>query len=147
MARILIVDDEPLIAEIAEEWLAELGHAVVGPAYDLKTALSLADGDLDAAILDVSLGRNDSYPVADRLKARGARSPSRRAMGWTRPTRGAGASSSFRSRSISRHFARSSRLCSVRPLPRLSAGLKRWRQAGSRARRSKIPPPRPPSRD
>ena len=72
MARILIVDDEPLIAEIAVEWLAEMGHAVVGPAYDLKTALSLADGDLDAAILDVSLGRNDSYPVADRLKARGA---------------------------------------------------------------------------
>ncbi len=70
MARILIVDDEPLIALMAEEWLSELEHAVVGPAYDLDGALALAERDRpDAAILDLTLGAHDSYPVAARLRA------------------------------------------------------------------------------
>jgi CheY-like chemotaxis protein len=71
MARILIVEDEPLIAMMAGEWLEELGHVVVGPAHDLKSALELAEGDLDGAILDVTLGRESSYPAADRLRERG----------------------------------------------------------------------------
>lgn len=71
MARILIVEDEPLIAMMAGEWLEELGHVVVGPAHDLKTALALVEGDLDGAILDVALGRDTSYPAADRLSERG----------------------------------------------------------------------------
>ena len=70
MARILIVDDEPLIALMAEEWLSELEHAVVGPAYDLDGALALAEREHpDAAILDLTLGARDSYPVACRLRA------------------------------------------------------------------------------
>jgi len=71
MARILIVEDEPLIAMMAGEWLEELGHVVVGPAYDLGSALELAEGDVDGAILDVTLGRDTSYPAADRLRERG----------------------------------------------------------------------------
>jgi len=71
MARILIVDDEPLIAEMMEEWLAELGHVVVGPAHDLARALELAESDVDAAIVDLSLGKDTSYPLADALSARG----------------------------------------------------------------------------
>ncbi len=71
MARILIVDDEPLIAMMAEDWLDELGHAAVGPAHDLNSALALADGDLDAAILDLTLGGEESYPVATRLRELG----------------------------------------------------------------------------
>lgn len=71
MARILIVDDEPLIAMLAEEWLEEMGHATVGPAHNLEAALTLAEDDLDGAILDLRLGQNDSYPVASRLKERG----------------------------------------------------------------------------
>ena len=43
----------------------------VGPAYDLKTALPLIESDLDGAILDVTLGRDTSYPAADRLSERG----------------------------------------------------------------------------
>ena len=35
MARILVVDDEPLISAMTKDWLLELGHAVVGPAYNL----------------------------------------------------------------------------------------------------------------
>jgi DNA-binding response OmpR family regulator len=71
MARILIVDDEPLIAMLAEEWLEEMGHAAVGPAYSLAAALSLVEDDLDAAILDVTLGPDTSYPLAERLRERG----------------------------------------------------------------------------
>lgn len=70
MARILIVDDEPLITAMMEEWLLELGHVVVGPAHNLMSALELASGDVDAAIVDVSLGKDNSYSLADALIAR-----------------------------------------------------------------------------
>jgi len=70
MARILIVDDEPLIGAMTEEWLSELGHSVVGPAHNLAMALELAEAELDAAIVDVALGKDKSYPLADVLKAR-----------------------------------------------------------------------------
>ncbi len=71
MAKILLVEDEPLISAITEEWLSELGHEVVGPAADLASALKLADTPIDAAIVDVSLGRQSGYPLADILTARG----------------------------------------------------------------------------
>jgi CheY-like chemotaxis protein len=71
MARILVVDDEPFIAMMAEDWLDELGHEVVGPATDLAGALALAEQPLDGAILDVSLGAEKCYPVATRLAERG----------------------------------------------------------------------------
>ena len=71
MARILIVDDEPLITEMMEEWLSELGHVVVGPAHNLAQALELAQSDVDGAIVDVSLGKDNSYPLLDALIARG----------------------------------------------------------------------------
>ena len=70
MARILIVDDEPLITAMMEDWLSELGHVVVGPAHNLARALDLASSDIDAAIIDVSLGRDDSYPLVDALIGR-----------------------------------------------------------------------------
>ena len=70
MARILIVDDEPLITAMIEDWLSELGHVVVGPAHNLARALDLASSDIDAAIIDVSLGRDDSYPLVDTLIGR-----------------------------------------------------------------------------
>jgi CheY-like chemotaxis protein len=70
MARILVVDDEPLIAAMAQEWLEEMGHVAVGPAYDIEAALALAEDRLDAAILDLSLGPNKSYGVAHRLRER-----------------------------------------------------------------------------
>lgn len=69
MARILIVDDEPLIAMLAQDWLEDLGHQPIGPAHDLETALSLTDEPIDAAILDVRLGARKSHDVARRLLA------------------------------------------------------------------------------
>jgi CheY-like chemotaxis protein len=67
MARILVIDDEPLIAMAVSEWLADLGHVVVGPAPDVASALALTEEPIDAAILDVTLGKDDSTPVARRL--------------------------------------------------------------------------------
>jgi len=70
-AQILIVDDEPLIAAMLEEWVGDLGHKVVGPAHSLARALELAKSDIDAAIVDVSLGKDNSYPLVEALIARG----------------------------------------------------------------------------
>ncbi|HLH97852.1 MAG TPA: response regulator [Xanthobacteraceae bacterium] len=72
MGRILVVDDEPLIALLVQEWLAEMSCDVVGPALSVKSALSLMDAvELDGAIVDVSLGGESSFAVADRLTERG----------------------------------------------------------------------------
>ncbi len=71
MARILVVDDEPLITAMMADWLSELGHVVVGPAHNLAQALELGESDIDAAIVDLSLGRDNSYPLVDALIARG----------------------------------------------------------------------------
>lgn len=54
------------------DWLSELGHKPVGPAYSVDGALALIEtSDTDAAILDVSLGKQSSFPIADRLETRG----------------------------------------------------------------------------
>lgn len=72
MPRILVLDDEPLIAAMVQEWLGELDCEVVGPANSVTGALGLLEAaPPDAAILDLSLGREESYPVADALTARG----------------------------------------------------------------------------
>ena len=71
MARILVVEDEPLVSAITEEWLIELGHDVVGPAANLDSALELAATPIEGAIIDVSLGRQSGYPAAELLEARG----------------------------------------------------------------------------
>ncbi len=70
MAKILIVDDEPLITVLMEDWLSELGHEVIGPAHNLARALALADSEIDAAIVDVTLGKDNSYPLVDALNGR-----------------------------------------------------------------------------
>jgi DNA-binding response OmpR family regulator len=70
--RILVVEDEMMIAMMLEDMLADLGHHVVGVAPNLKTALVMAD-DLafDMAILDINLAGDRSFPVAQRLQAKG----------------------------------------------------------------------------
>ena len=71
MARFLVVDDEPIIAMMMADWLADLGHTVLGPAADLADALTLAEQDIDAAIIDISLGAETTVALALRLSARG----------------------------------------------------------------------------
>jgi CheY-like chemotaxis protein len=71
MPRILVLDDEVLISILVEDWLTELGCETVGPANSVPGALGLIDGTgLDGAILDVSLGNGNCYPVADALRDR-----------------------------------------------------------------------------
>ena len=71
MPRILVVDDEPLISMLVENWLGELGCKVVGPARTVADGLALADGQLDGAILDVNLAGGTCYPLANALRLRG----------------------------------------------------------------------------
>jgi DNA-binding response OmpR family regulator len=72
MAKILIVDDEPLIAMMLSEWLLEQGLETIGPAHSEAQAFDLLKGTgPDAAILDVSLGDRDCFAIADELQARG----------------------------------------------------------------------------
>ncbi len=70
--RILVVEDEPLLAMLVEDLIGEVGGVVVGPAGSVDEALKvLAAGELDGAILDVNLGGEMVYPVADTLAAQG----------------------------------------------------------------------------
>jgi CheY-like chemotaxis protein len=71
--RVLVVEDDALIAMMAEDMLAELGCQVVGVALGLAEAMDLADSqtDLDVALLDVNLSGQSAHPLADRLRARG----------------------------------------------------------------------------
>jgi CheY-like chemotaxis protein len=70
--RILVVEDEILVAgELADD-IEELGGIVLGPAYSVKDALAICAGsDLDAAILDINLNGNKVFPVSDLLLRRG----------------------------------------------------------------------------
>ena len=71
--RVLIVEDEMLVAMNMEDMLLDLGHEVAGMASRLAPALALAkDAAFDAAILDVNLAGERSFPVADLLVERGA---------------------------------------------------------------------------
>jgi CheY-like chemotaxis protein len=70
--RVLLVEDENLVAMLLEDMLAELGHSVVGPVARLKKALEMAQREaIDLAILDVNINGEQAYPVAEALAARG----------------------------------------------------------------------------
>lgn len=70
--RILLVEDEALIAVMVADMLADLGAIVVGPAGTLPKALALAKSeDVDAAVLDMNLRGERVDPVTDVLVARG----------------------------------------------------------------------------
>lgn len=69
--RILIVEDEPLIAMMLEDFLSLLGGAPLRPVDSCADALDLiAQGGIDAAILDINLRDGEtSAPVAEALAA------------------------------------------------------------------------------
>ena len=70
--RILIVEDEMLVAMNIEDMLLDLGHEVAALASRLETALSLASEEgFDVAMLDVNLAGQASFPIADLLRERG----------------------------------------------------------------------------
>jgi DNA-binding NtrC family response regulator len=70
--RILLVEDEIFVVWLLEDMLADLGCAVVGPASSVNQALAIIDAEaIDAAVLDINLNGQMSYPIADALGARG----------------------------------------------------------------------------
>ena len=70
--RILLVEDEILVAMMMRDILSDLGYAVVGPFSRLSEAMIAAVHDeIDAGVVDINLGGEFVYPVADVLVARG----------------------------------------------------------------------------
>jgi DNA-binding NtrC family response regulator len=70
-ARILIVEDEFLIADVAAEWLSELGATVVGPAANVAQAkAAIEQNSLDGALIDINLNGERSDPIIALLKGR-----------------------------------------------------------------------------
>lgn len=68
--RILIVEDEPIVAMLLEDYLLELGHQVVGPVSTVAAALALVEAQpFDLAVLDVNINGERSDAVAAALDA------------------------------------------------------------------------------
>jgi DNA-binding response OmpR family regulator len=69
---ILIVEDEPLIAMMLEDFILSLGHEVAGPCETVAEALeAVACKSFHLAILDVNLKGENVWPVARALRERG----------------------------------------------------------------------------
>ncbi len=73
--RVLVVEDDGLVAMTLEDLLEDLGAEVAGSVGSVKDALAWLDSgaSFDAALLDVKLGNEFVFPVAEALAARGAR--------------------------------------------------------------------------
>lgn len=70
--RILVVEDESLVAMLLETILEDMGCTPVGPASNVDEGLVMAtDEALDAALLDVNVAGRQVFPIATALKARG----------------------------------------------------------------------------
>ena len=66
--KVLLVEDESTVALMVEEFLSELGLCVVGPFGSVDDAMrALGEAFPDAAVLDINLGNESVYPVADVL--------------------------------------------------------------------------------
>lgn len=68
--RVLVVEDDLLIAMAIEDILAGFGCQVVGPYGRLDEAMAAAEDDLDGAIVDLNLRDEHSFPLIDRLRER-----------------------------------------------------------------------------
>jgi CheY-like chemotaxis protein len=70
--RILVVEDEYMIAQEIAEMLAAAGAEALGPVPSVSDAIQLiaSEGWIDGALLDVNLNNEAVWPVADALRAR-----------------------------------------------------------------------------
>lgn len=70
--RVLVVEDEMMVAMLIEDMLGDLGCETVGPVGRIEDALAIAnEAAIDAAVLDVNLNGHETYPVAEVLARRG----------------------------------------------------------------------------
>lgn len=68
---ILVVEDDYFLATDAKRLLESLGAVVFGPTSSVGDALAIIEtGAIDAAVLDIELGEEDAFPVADALMGR-----------------------------------------------------------------------------
>jgi DNA-binding response OmpR family regulator len=69
--RVLLAEDHPLIAQFLRDVLLSLDCTVIGPTHTLEDALRVASTqEIDAALLDLNLGTQGIYPVAQELARR-----------------------------------------------------------------------------
>jgi DNA-binding response OmpR family regulator len=72
LSRVLVVEDEPLLALDMAQTLEDAGYEVVGPATSVKEALRILErAECDAALLDMNLRNETSEPIAHALIALG----------------------------------------------------------------------------
>ena len=70
--RVLVVEDEMMVAMLIEDMLGDLGCTVIGPASRLDEAIELTNkSEFDCAVLDVNLGGQPIFPLADILRSKG----------------------------------------------------------------------------
>ncbi len=69
--RVLVLDDEPLVAMMLSDALKKLGAIVVGPFGAISEARKSLNEPLDAALLDVNVNGEMVFPFAADLRARG----------------------------------------------------------------------------
>jgi CheY-like chemotaxis protein len=70
--RVLVIEDEDLVAMLIETLILEMGFEHAATAADLEEALNAASGDqFDIAVLNLNLDGRPTYPVADVLGSRG----------------------------------------------------------------------------
>ena len=71
--RVLIVEDESLVAMLLETILEDMGCVPVGPASTVDEGLQMVTGGehIDAALLDVNVAGRQVFPIAEALKERG----------------------------------------------------------------------------
>jgi two-component sensor histidine kinase len=71
MSRVLVVEDEPLVALLVEKLITSLGYAVAGPYATLEEARNALDREhFSSALLDINLGGELVFPLADALAER-----------------------------------------------------------------------------
>lgn len=69
--RVLVVEDQYLVADEMRRMIVAMGGEVLGPVAHSAAATALLErSTLDCAILDINLGEGDAYPVAAELKRR-----------------------------------------------------------------------------
>jgi PAS domain S-box-containing protein len=69
--RVLIVEDESLVALLIEDLVEQLGCTVAGVVANVRNALEMAMTEIDLALLDISVGGQSVFPVAQALQSRG----------------------------------------------------------------------------
>ncbi len=70
--RVLVIEDESLVAMLLETILEDMGCEVIGPESNVDDGLQAASStpNLDAALLDVNVAGREVFPVAEALLAR-----------------------------------------------------------------------------